>query len=87
MSEQWAIDSPTAEENEIFEKGNEEARLKRKRFNWLSPDKRGASYISYNQFSHLPATSFEFGADGFAGELATAAESYSISLHHPRNTA
>ncbi len=41
MSEQWAIDSPTAEENEIFEKGNEEARLKRKRFNWLSPDKRG----------------------------------------------
>ncbi|KAJ2998175.1 hypothetical protein NUW58_g410 [Xylaria curta] len=67
MREQWDLDSLKAEEEEIYKKEKDEARLKRKRFNWLSHDNRGASYISYNQFSNLPATSFEFGADGFAG--------------------
>ncbi len=27
----------------------------------------GSTYISYNQFSHLPASSFEFGHEGYAG--------------------
>ncbi|KAJ8133220.1 hypothetical protein O1611_g403 [Lasiodiplodia mahajangana] len=68
MVEQWDLDSPTAEEEEaVLEGEKNEASLKRKCFNWLSHDNRGAAYISYNQFSHLPATSFEFGADGFAG--------------------
>ncbi|KAI1154425.1 hypothetical protein F4825DRAFT_472164 [Nemania diffusa] len=73
MYEGWDLDPPTVEE-EIFKKENEEADLKRKRFNWLSHDNRGASYISYNQFSHLPATSFEFGADGFAGACNSGGE-------------
>ncbi|KAI1750062.1 hypothetical protein F4782DRAFT_548893 [Xylaria castorea] len=74
MPEQWDLDSSIAEEREIFEKDNEEARLKRESFNWLNHDDRGASYISYNQFSHLPATSFEFGADGFAGACNSGGE-------------
>ncbi|KAI8634080.1 hypothetical protein F5Y19DRAFT_487609 [Xylariaceae sp. FL1651] len=45
----------------------EEEINKAKRFNWLSRDNRGSTYISYDQFHHLPDTSFEFGADGFAG--------------------
>ncbi|KAI1128833.1 hypothetical protein F5Y10DRAFT_291616 [Nemania abortiva] len=67
MAERWDLDPPTAEEEEIFERDRQEASCKKECFNWLSHDNRGASYISYNQFSHLPATSFEFGADGFAG--------------------
>ncbi|KAI1746406.1 hypothetical protein F4680DRAFT_463577 [Xylaria scruposa] len=74
MPEQWNLDSVTAEEKEIFEKEKEEAQLKRERFNWLNHDNRGASYVSYNQFSHLPATSFEFGADGFAGACNSGGE-------------
>ncbi|KAI0197441.1 hypothetical protein EV127DRAFT_489055 [Xylaria flabelliformis] len=74
MSEQWNLDSATAEEKELFEKEKEEARLKRESFNWLNHDNRGASYISYTQFSHLPATSFEFGADGFAGACNSGGE-------------
>ncbi|TRX92928.1 hypothetical protein FHL15_006066 [Xylaria flabelliformis] len=74
MPESWNLDSATAEEKELFEKEKEEARLKRESFNWLNHDNRGASYISYTQFSHLPATSFEFGADGFAGACNSGGE-------------
>ncbi|KAI0552484.1 hypothetical protein F4679DRAFT_534257 [Xylaria curta] len=65
--QQWILDSSETEDKEIFEEEKKEARIKRESFNWLNRDNRGASYISYNEFSHLPATSFEFGADGFAG--------------------
>ncbi|KAI0110815.1 hypothetical protein GGR51DRAFT_79405 [Nemania sp. FL0031] len=68
MTEPWDLDPPTAEEEEaVFEREQEEASCKRECFNWLTHENRGAAYISYNQFNHLPATSFEFGADGFAG--------------------
>ncbi|ERF69363.1 hypothetical protein EPUS_09270 [Endocarpon pusillum Z07020] len=36
-------------------------------FRWLSRDARGSTYISYSQFSHLSACSFDFGAEGYAG--------------------
>ncbi|KAK4102630.1 hypothetical protein N658DRAFT_495342, partial [Parathielavia hyrcaniae] len=35
-------------------------------FSWLSADKRGAEYISYMEFTDLPACSFDFGAQGYA---------------------
>ncbi|KAI3322814.1 hypothetical protein HD806DRAFT_544829 [Xylariaceae sp. AK1471] len=83
MTEQWDLDTPTPEVEketyENYEKENEEALLKRKRFNWLSRDNHGTSYISYNQFSHLPASSFEFGADGFAGACNSGGELLHLS--------
>ncbi|KAF2471305.1 uncharacterized protein BDR25DRAFT_368108 [Lindgomyces ingoldianus] len=36
-------------------------------FNWLSRGSRGTAYISYAHFSHLPASSFDFGNNGYAG--------------------
>ncbi|KAI0438685.1 hypothetical protein F4803DRAFT_554809 [Xylaria telfairii] len=77
MTEQWGWDLNSdlmAEEQEIFHRDKEEAHLGRMRFNWLGHDNRGASYISYNQFNHLPPTSFEFGADGFAGACNSVGE-------------
>lgn len=44
MYEGWDLDPPTVEE-EIFKKENEEADLKRKRFNWLSHDNRGKNFL------------------------------------------
>ncbi|KAF2795644.1 hypothetical protein K505DRAFT_381972 [Melanomma pulvis-pyrius CBS 109.77] len=35
-------------------------------FNWLSRGGRGTSYINYSQFSHLSASSFDFGCHGVA---------------------
>ncbi|KAF7506297.1 hypothetical protein GJ744_011870 [Endocarpon pusillum] len=40
---------------------------KAKCFRWLRRDARGSTYISYSQFSHLSACSFDFGAKGYAG--------------------
>ncbi|KAI1186113.1 hypothetical protein F5B17DRAFT_405252 [Nemania serpens] len=69
MNYQWELDEAenAAERKEFEVKEIVEVRLKRRRFNWLSRENHGASYISYNQFNNLPANAFEFGADGFAG--------------------
>ncbi|KAI1113543.1 hypothetical protein F5Y14DRAFT_417551 [Nemania sp. NC0429] len=69
MGYQWELDEEEiGEEREKFKsKEVVEVSMKSRRFNWLSRENRGASYISYNQFNNLPANAFEFGADGFAG--------------------
>ncbi|KAK4121814.1 hypothetical protein N657DRAFT_98288 [Parathielavia appendiculata] len=35
-------------------------------FPWLSADDRGAEYVSYSEFTDLPACSFDFGDQGYA---------------------
>ncbi|GAW21822.1 hypothetical protein ANO14919_113470 [Xylariales sp. No.14919] len=79
MSEPIDLDSSPAEQKEIYDEEKKQACLRIKRFNWLGHDNRGASYISYNQFCHLPATSFEFGADGFAGACNSGGELLHLS--------
>ncbi|RYP68934.1 hypothetical protein DL770_008350 [Monosporascus sp. CRB-9-2] len=39
----------------------------KKCFNWFRRDARERTYISYSQFSKLPASSFDFGDGGWAG--------------------
>ncbi|KAI1158017.1 hypothetical protein F5B18DRAFT_642755 [Nemania serpens] len=69
MNSPWDLDEAenAAEREEFKSKELVEVPLKRRCFNWLSRENHEASYISYNQFSNLPAGAFEFGADGFAG--------------------
>ncbi|KAJ4357329.1 uncharacterized protein N0V89_001904 [Didymosphaeria variabile] len=56
-----------------------------KSFNWLSRNRRGIAYISYSQFSHLSATSFEFGSRGYAARCNYGGELLNLSSLSPQH--
>ncbi|RWA10509.1 hypothetical protein EKO27_g4575 [Xylaria grammica] len=65
MSEPIDLDSSPVEQKEIYDEEKKQACLRIKRFNWLGHDNR--------------ATSFEFGADGFAGACNSGGELLHLS--------
>ncbi|PVH93772.1 hypothetical protein DM02DRAFT_676624 [Periconia macrospinosa] len=53
-------------------------------FDWLGRSGRGSAYISYNGFSHLSATSFDFGHEGHAASCNYGGEILQLSAPSSR---